>query len=72
MNAPKPYTTPDVVVRNSGSVCLFEPVTPAAKDWVAEHVQLEGCQWLGASFAVEHRFASGLAEGMLEAGLEVR
>jgi hypothetical protein len=62
----------DVTVENHGSLFLFTPHTQAAKDWVSENVGLESWQWLGTGFAVEHRFALDLADGMLADGLEVR
>jgi len=59
---------PDVLVRNEGSVFLFTPLTPAAKNWIAANVQ-PNAQWFGASLVVEHRYAADLAAVMREAGL---
>lgn len=50
----------DFRVTDHGSVVAFQPLTQAAKDWVAEHVQLESWQWMGAVFHVDHRPAVGL------------
>lgn len=62
----------DVQVVNQGTVFAFFLFTDRAREWVNEHVQLEGWQWLGGmGFAVDHRYAADLAEGMLDAGLEV-
>jgi hypothetical protein len=61
----------DVVVRNYGSIVLFELRSPAAREWVDENVYTEGWQWLGRSLGVDHRFAGQLTDGMIEAGLEV-
>jgi hypothetical protein len=63
---------PDVLVENHGTIFLFTPMTERARTWVDEHVQLDSWQWLGTSFSVEHRFAEGLAAGMIDDGLEVR
>ena len=60
---------PDVLVENAGTVFTFCPLTPAAKEWVAENVQAEAYQWLGNVLVVERRFAWGLAAGMTDAGL---
>jgi hypothetical protein len=60
---------PDVLVANEGTVFTFCPLTPAAKEWVAENVQAEAYQWFGNVLVVEHRFAWGLAAGMTDAGL---
>jgi hypothetical protein len=61
--------TPDILVANAGSVFTFCPLTTRAKEWISENVQTESWQWLGATLVVEHRYAWGLAEGMLDEGL---
>ena len=61
-------STPDVLVANEGTVFLFNPLTPRAKEWIEEHVQPDA-QWFGTTLVVEHRYAWGLAQGMKEAGL---
>ncbi len=60
--------TPDVLVRNEGTLFLFCPLTPRAKEWIDEHVQSDA-QWFGNALVVEHRYAWGLAEGMKDEGL---
>jgi hypothetical protein len=60
--------TPDVLVRNEGTVFLFCPLTSQGKEWIDEHVQPEP-MWFGSALVVEHRFAWGLAQGMKDAGL---
>lgn len=62
---------PDVIVENHGSVCMVTPMSPAARTWVDENVQLEGWQWLGASFACEPRYVPSLTDGMQEDGLTI-
>jgi len=59
----------DVVVDDQGTIWMFWPVTEAAKQWVAENVQLESWQWMGERFGVDHRPARQLLQGMVEAGL---
>jgi hypothetical protein len=59
----KTKTMPDVLVRNEGTVFLFCPLTPQAKEWIDENVQSDS-QWFGNVLVVEHRYAWGLAEGM--------
>ena len=61
----------DVEVRNSGSVIMVAPVTKAAKDWVAQHLSLEGWQWLGNAFAVDPHYINDLIDGMAGDGLHV-
>jgi hypothetical protein len=53
--------TPDVLVRNEGTVFLFNPLTARAKEWIEEYVQADA-QWFGTTLVVEHRFAWGLAQ----------
>jgi hypothetical protein len=60
--------TPDILVRNEGTVFLFCPLTPRAKEWIDERVQSDA-QWFGNTLVVEHRYAWGLAEGMKDEGL---
>lgn len=62
----------DVRVENHGSLYVFQPLTAAAREWVDEHVALEGWQWIGGGFAVEPRYAHDLEHGMIVDGLEVR
>lgn len=61
----------DITVDDHGTIFMFTPITTLAQEWVRDHLSLEGWQWLGASFAVDHRFARPLAEGMAEDGLLV-
>ncbi len=55
------------------SIYVFRLITPRAKAWVKENVQLESWQWMGdSSFAVDHRFVEDLAMGMKNAGMTGR
>ena len=62
--------TPDVLVCNEGTVFLFCPLTSRGKEWIGEYVDPDAL-WFGSALVVEHRFASGLAQGMKDAGLVV-
>src|SRR3989449_10105640 len=62
--------TPDVLVRNEGTVFIFCPFTSRGKLWIEEHVQPDA-QWLGSDLVVEHRFDWCLAEGLKDAGWRV-
>ncbi len=62
-------TTPDVLVRDAGTVFTFCPLTPRAKKWIAENIHLESWQWFGNALVVEHRYALPLVEGMIDEGL---
>ena len=37
----------DVLVENCGSVAMFTPMTPAARQWVEENVNIEPWQRMG-------------------------
>jgi hypothetical protein len=66
------FENPDVVVTNQGaSVVMFQPVTEEAKQWVDDNLELEGWQWLGPAFAVDHRMVEHLIDGMEADGLTV-
>jgi hypothetical protein len=60
--------TPDILIRNEGTLFLFCPLTSRAKEWIHEHVQPDA-MWFGNALVVEHRFALGLAQGMKDEGL---
>jgi len=60
-------TTPDILVRNEGTVFVFCPLTSQARQWINEHVS--DALWFGNVLVVEHRFAWGLAVGMKDAEL---
>lgn len=61
----------DFTINDQGSVVMFTPLTDAATAWVDENVALEGWQWLGNSFAVDHRIAQALVDGIEAEGFTV-
>ena len=62
---------PDVLVNNQGTLFLFCPLTARAKQWIADNVQSDAT-WFGNVLVVEHRYAWGLAQGMIDAGLKLQ
>lgn len=56
--------TCDVKVHDQGSVVQFEVVSDAAKVWVAEHLEIEGWQWMGNRFAVDRRYVDPIVAMM--------
>ena len=66
-----PNVAADVLVENHGSVALLTPMTPDARQWIDEHVQVEPWQWIGCSIACEPRSLEQIVEGMQESGLVV-
>jgi len=63
-------TTPDLIIRNAGTLFLFCPLTSRASTWIDEHVQADPT-WYGNALVVEHRYAWALPVGMTEAGLTI-
>jgi len=61
----------DFKIENHGTIYLFRPLTASAQEWVEEHVEIPGWDWLGNGFGVEHRYAEPLIEGILDAGFEI-
>jgi hypothetical protein len=57
---------PDVVVTNHGNISLFDPKSPEARQWMAEHT--EGAQWFGGALVVEHRYVDSFAEALQSDG----
>jgi len=63
----------DVQITNHGTMFFFWPKNDKARQWVDENIPLESWQWHGdEAFAVDGRYALDLAQGMIDAGLEVR
>jgi hypothetical protein len=60
--------TPDVLVRNEGTIFLSCPLTNRGKEWIDDHVQQDALRF-GKALVVEHRFAWALAQGMKDEGL---
>jgi len=69
VNTRKP--TPDFSIEGEPRFCtvyLLRPLTPAAFEWIEEHIP-EDAQRLGNAVAVEHRYIGPIAEGILADGL---
>lgn len=50
----------DFHVRPHGSIWTFEPKTESAKSFVRTDLDVQGWQWLGHFFGVDHRVANDL------------
>jgi len=50
-------------IRNEGSIVLFEPLTSTAQGWWSDNVDPEA-QTFGNAYAVEHRYAADIIEGI--------
>ena len=71
MHSQNADVTPDVLVCNEGTVFVFCPLTPRAKQWIEENASTEPWQWFGNALVVEQRYAWGLGQGMKDAGLRL-
>ena len=60
----------DFLLRDEGTIWLFTPLTPAALQFLSEHIQGDP-QYCGDSLAVEHRYVSDLIIGLREHDLKV-
>lgn len=58
----------DFIVRPHGSVWTLEPTTDAAKEFTATDLDIQGWQWLGPAFGVDHRLANDLVEALQNEG----
>jgi hypothetical protein len=61
----------DALISDHGSVALFTPMTPIARQWVEENVEVKPWQGIGASVACEPRCLNDLVTRMQEGGLAV-
>ena len=61
----------DFIIRNEGTIVMFEPVSADAQDWVVENVRLDDWQWLGPAFGVDHRYAAALIEAIQAADFDM-
>ena len=50
----------DFMVRPHGTVWTFEPQTEGATRFVHTDLDVQGWQWLGPAFGVDHRVANDL------------
>jgi hypothetical protein len=65
--------TPDFSIEGEGRFCsvyLLRPLTPAAFDWIEEHIP-EDAQRLGNAVAIEHRYIGAIASQILAEGLRI-
>jgi hypothetical protein len=63
-------SAPDFLASCHGSLWLIDPQTPAAVQWLEEHVGEEATYWCDA-LVCETRYVSALAAGIQDAGLTI-
>jgi hypothetical protein len=61
----------DIEVSDHGTILIFAPLTPAARDWVAEFLPEDAQRWAGGT-VIEHRYISDVVIGAQRDGLSVR
>jgi hypothetical protein len=69
-----PNIQADFAIKHEGRFCtvyLLRPLTPAAFEWIDEHIP-ENAQRLGNAVAVEHRYIGPVAGHIVADGLRVR
>lgn len=71
LSAIEPAPAPDFIINDQGSIVLFLPNSPEAREWIAENIP-DDAMWFGRSLAVEHRFADDIIAGIEGDGLAVQ
>ena len=61
----------DFEVSSHGTIFIFTPLTPAARNWVADFLPEDAQQWAGGA-VIEHRYISDVVIGAQRDGLMVR
>jgi hypothetical protein len=64
----------DFRLENHGSLFLLLPLTPAAKDWMGEHLPMDNpeTQFWGDAIVIEPRYVTSIVDGILGDGLVLR
>ena len=68
-----PNTQADFSIEGEGRFCtvyLLRPLTPAAFEWVEEHIP-EDAQRLGTAIALEHRYIGPIAYQIVAEGMVI-
>jgi hypothetical protein len=62
----------DFTVTHHGSISILTPLTPAAREWLEENVDLEeAMRWGPGGIAVDHHYIVPLMQGIDGAGLSL-
>ena len=61
----------DFELSGHGTLYLFQPLMPAVRTWVAEHLPADAT-WFGDAVIVEHRYIGPIIGGAIGDGLVVR
>lgn len=60
----------DFTIENCASVILLRPLTPAAKQWLTDHMP-DDAQYFGDAVAIEPRYLEDVVDGLTNDGLTV-
>lgn len=63
---------PDFLFCYHGSICTLSPMTPAAKQWRADHLPDDAMQWGADGVVIEPRYAADILQGIEADGLTVK
>lgn len=61
----------DFLVRPHGTIWTFEPMTERAKNFTGTDLDVQGWQWIGPAFGVDHRPATDLVTALQDEGFVV-
>ena len=60
-----------MIIKNEGSVVVFEPEGDFEYEWLTLNLETEGWQWMGRNLVVDHRMAGDVAELVQGAGFVI-
>lgn len=66
-----PAREADFLINDQGTIVLLTPQSEAAKAWATEHIHAEPWQMFGPAYAIDHRFAQAILDGIEADGLTV-
>jgi len=62
----------DFQFQNEGTLGILWPLTPAAEDWVFNHLPADVTRWGRNGVVIEHRYVDDILFGIQNDGLTVR
>lgn len=60
-----------MIIKNEGSVVVFEPEGDFEYEWLTLNLETEGWQWMGRNLVVDHRMAGDVADLVQGAGFVI-
>lgn len=60
-----------ITIHDGGSIYMFECHNQEVQRFAEDNLALEDWQWMGNSFAVEHRYAADTAQLFIDNGFTV-